>query len=114
MWGPMTLPTLRTVRRAAALVVVTAMVSVAGAAAFHASGTSNRYLGSMTTVALTRPFVGIASTPRGNGYWLAAADGGVFPFGDAKYYGSMGKHRLSAPIVGIATTPSGKGYRLVG
>jgi Cysteine-rich secretory protein family len=90
------------------------MVSVAGAAAFNASGASNRYLGSMTNAALNRPIVGIASTPTGNGYWLAAADGGVFTFGDAKYYGSMGMHRLSASIVGIAATPTGKGYRLVG
>ena len=70
------------------------MVSVAGAAAFHASGTSNRYLGSITNVALNRPIVGIASTPTGNGYWLAAADGGVFTFGDAHFYGSTGSHRL--------------------
>ncbi len=27
--------------------------------------------------------VGITSTPTGNGYWLVAADGGVFAFGDA-------------------------------
>jgi hypothetical protein len=109
----MTLPTLKTVRRAATLVIVTAMVCGAGAAAFRTGGT-NRYLGSMSNVALNRPIVGIASTPSGNGYWLAAADGGVFTFGDAKYYGSMGQHRLSAPIVGITTTHSGRGYRLVG
>ena len=29
--------------------------------------------------ALNAPLVGIAATPRGNGYWLLAADGGVFP-----------------------------------
>jgi hypothetical protein len=93
------------------LLVVTVMICLAGAAAFRARGT-NRYLGSQ--VALNRPIVGIASTPTGNGYWLAAADGGVFTFGDAKYFGSMGKRPLSAPIVGIAATRSGKGYRLVG
>ena len=31
----------------------------------------------------TRPSSGIASTPDGGGYWLVAADGGVFTFGDA-------------------------------
>jgi hypothetical protein len=29
-------------------------------------------------------------TPDGRGYWLFAADGGVFPFGDAPGYGSLG------------------------
>jgi hypothetical protein len=32
--------------------------------------------------------VGMAATPDGNGYWLAAADGGVFCFGDAPFHGS--------------------------
>src|ERR1700676_1387816 len=102
MWGPMTLPTLRNLRRAAALAVVMAMVCVAGAAAFRTSASSSRYLGSMTNVALNRPVVAIASTPTGNGYWLAAADGGVFTFGDAKYYGSVGNERPSAPHLGNA------------
>jgi cell wall-associated NlpC family hydrolase len=30
----------------------------------------------------------MASTPTGHGYWLVAADGGVFSFGDATYRGS--------------------------
>ena len=33
-----------------------------------------------------------ASTPDGRGYWLVAADGGIFAFGDAGFYGSGG-HR---------------------
>ena len=40
----------------------------------------------------TQPVVGMASTPDGGGYWLVAADGGVFSFGDAGFYGSMGGH----------------------
>ena len=36
------------------------------------------------------PFVDIAATPTGRGYWLAAADGGVFAFGDARFFGSLG------------------------
>ena len=47
------------------------------------------------------------------GYWSAAADGGVFAFGDAGFYGSMGGTRLAAPVVGMAPTPSGRGYWLV-
>lgn len=63
-------------------------------------------------VHLNAPIVGIAATPHGRGFWLAAADGGVFTFGDAHFYGSAGAIRLNAPIVGIARTPSGDGYWL--
>jgi hypothetical protein len=54
-----------------------------------------------------------ASTPDGRGYWLVAADGGIFTFGDAGYFGSTGGTRLNAPIVGMASTPDGRGYWLV-
>ena len=56
-----------------------------------------------------------ASTSRSvaDSYWLAAADGGVFAFGDASFYGSLGGDHLDAPIVGIAPTADGKGYWLV-
>ena len=37
---------------------------------------------------LNQPVVGMASN-RGNGYWLVAADGGLFSFGSAPFYGSM-------------------------
>jgi len=57
--------------------------------------------------------VGIASTPTGHGYWLVAADGGIFSFGDAQFYGSMGGKTLNQPAVGIAATPTGHGYWLV-
>ena len=49
----------------------------------------------------------------GNGYWLVAADGGVFSFGDARFYGSTGAIHLAAPVVGMAATPDGAGYWLV-
>lgn len=35
------------------------------------------------------PIVGMAATPTGEGYWLVAADGGVFAFGDAQFLGGM-------------------------
>ena len=60
-----------------------------------------------------QPIVGIASTPDGGGYWLVAADGGVFTFGDANFYGSAGAIHLSQPVVGMAATPDGRGYWLV-
>ncbi len=56
--------------------------------------------------------VGMAASPSGRGYWLAAADGGVFTYGDAAFHGSAGGLRLAAPVVGIAATPTGRGYRL--
>jgi arylsulfatase A-like enzyme len=47
------------------------------------------------------------------GYWLVAADGGVFPAGDAAFFGSTGAMRLNRPIVGMAATPTGQGYWMV-
>jgi beta-lactamase class A len=55
----------------------------------------------------------MASAPDGNGYWLVAADGGVFAFGDAAFHGSMGGQQLKQPIVGMASAPDGNGYWLV-
>ena len=57
--------------------------------------------------------VGIAASVLG-GYWLVAADGGVFSFGNAPFYGSMAGTRLNGPVVGIAATSNGMGYWLVG
>src|SRR5690242_7762657 len=105
----MTSSTLRTFRRATGLLVVTAMVCLAGAAVFRSSGT-NRDLGSVAS--LNEPLVSIAATRSGNGYWLAAADGGVFTFGDAHFFGSTGNMQLTRPIISITPTPSGKGYWL--
>ena len=49
----------------------------------------------------------------GPGYWLVAADGGVFSFGQAGFYGSTGAIHLAEPVVGMAATPDGAGYWLV-
>jgi hypothetical protein len=57
--------------------------------------------------------VGMAATPKGDGYWLVAADGGVRPFGSAVFHGSLAGHALAQPVVGMAASPSGKGYWLV-
>jgi putative peptidoglycan binding protein/L,D-transpeptidase-like protein len=62
---------------------------------------------------LNAPPVGMAPTPSGQGYWIAAADGGIFNYGDAGFFGSAGALPLNAPIVGIAATPDGRGYWLV-
>jgi hypothetical protein len=63
--------------------------------------------------ALTKPIVGMAATPDGQGYWLVASDGGIFTFGDATFDGSTGAIHLNRPIVGMAATPDGQGYWLV-
>jgi hypothetical protein len=71
------------------------------------------FYGSMGGKHLNAPVVGIAATSTGNGYWLAAADGGIFAFGNATFDGSMGTKHLNAPVVGIAATSDGGGYWLV-
>src|SRR5205807_1658542 len=65
------------------------------------------FYGSTGAMALSKPIVGMATTPSGAGYWLVASDGGIFSFGDATFYGSTGAIALRKPIVGMATTPSG-------
>ena len=37
------------------------------------------------------------------GYWLVAADGGIFTFGDAPFYGSTGFAPSNQPVVGMAS-----------
>ena len=81
--------------------------------------------GSAGSLKLNQPVVGMAATPyvpgvagapaspAGLGYWLVAADGGIFSYGDAVFYGSTGGMKLNKPIVGMAPTPDGKGYWLV-
>jgi hypothetical protein len=71
------------------------------------------FFGSTGAIALNQPMVGMASTSSGRGYWLVAADGGIFAFGDAAFHGSTGGVRLNQAIVGMASTPSGAGYWLV-
>ncbi len=69
-----------------------------------------------TTTATTALSITVAGPPvpppavSGSGYWLGAADGGIFAFGNAAFYGSMGGQPLNAPIVGLAAAPDAKGY----
>ena len=53
---------------------------------------------------LDAPIVGVATCKTG-GYFLAAADGGIFDYGGAPFLGSMGGRPLDAPVVGIAASP---------
>jgi len=58
---------------------------------------------------LNRPVVAVAATRSGLGYWLVAADGGVFSFGDARYAGSLPGIGVHDQAVAIAARP-GIGY----
>jgi hypothetical protein len=62
---------------------------------------------------LNAPVVGMAATSDGNGYWMVAADGGIFNYGNAAFFGSAGSIPLNKPIVGMAAMPGGGGYWLV-
>ncbi len=48
------------------------------------------------------------------GYRMAAADGGIFTFGDAGFFGTVETSCMNGGIVGMAPTPSGSGYWLAG
>jgi hypothetical protein len=69
--------------------------------------------GSLTGVNLAKPVVGIIPDRNTGGYWLVAADGGVFSF-NAPFYGSAVPLDPRAPIVGGATDLNSQGYWLVG
>jgi hypothetical protein len=57
--------------------------------------------------------VGMAAMPQGGGYWLAAADGSVFAFGNAQDFGSISGRAISRPVVAIVAGPGSGGYWLV-
>jgi hypothetical protein len=59
------------------------------------------------------PSVLLASQAAPQGYWLTAADGGIFNYGSAAFLGSAGSLHLSRPVVAMAPTPDGGGYWLV-
>jgi hypothetical protein len=106
----------RRIRPLAAISVV--LTAFAGAGSVTSSvvtapaATAATYVGSAARLVLRSPIVAMATTPTGRGYWLAARDGGIFAFGDARYRGAMGGRRLTKPIVGMAATPTGQGYWL--
>ena len=78
-----------------------AMVAAAGVtAALCLVGAVRATVGSRP---LNKPVVGMVATSTGKGYWMVAADGGVFTYGDAGFFGSMGGVALTAPMVGMST-----------
>jgi uncharacterized protein YkwD len=57
------------------------------------------------------PVVELARAPDGQGYWFAAADGVLLPFGSAPFRGTA-TPGPGAAVVGLAPTRSGQGYWL--
>ena len=70
------------------------------------------FQGSTGGIPLNKPVVGMAVDSTTGGYWLVAADGGIFTF-NAPFKGSAGGIHLNQPVVGMACTPDGQGYYLV-
>ncbi|MBC7763115.1 MAG: VCBS repeat-containing protein [Candidatus Saccharibacteria bacterium] len=71
----------------------------------------NRRTGNVNPPPLVQAPVDYCSSDA-QGYWMTAADGGVYSF-CKPFYGSTGGIRLNQPVVGMAPTPSGNGYWLV-
>ncbi len=77
------------------------------------SGPPANNFGDASGLRLNKPMVGMTPTANGQGYWLVAADGGIFAFGNALFYGSTGSLRLNRPVVGMSVSSNGAGYTLV-
>jgi hypothetical protein len=70
--------------------------------------------GSSAPRRLNAPIVGMVPSADGRGYFMVAADGGVFAFGDAKFAGSCpGIGGCSGAAVAVMPDASGNGYWLV-
>ncbi len=73
----------------------------------------NAPIGSSLSSVMVAMVADPVATTGHQGYWLAAADGGVFAQGSAPFLGSLGALHLNGPVVGMAATPDGGGYWLV-
>ena len=62
---------------------------------------------------LVDPVVGWPRDPATGGYWMVAADGGVFSFG-APFYGSRGGTGGTDRFFAVSATDGGRGYLLAG
>ena len=81
---------------------------LAGPDAVTAFGAASSVVSGTSLPGLNAPIVGITATPDGRGYWLVAADGGVFTFGDATFEGSdAGTTTQGASAVGLAARAGG-------
>jgi hypothetical protein len=63
---------------------------------------------------LNAPLVGMVPSADGHGYFMVAADGGVFAFGDAQFEGSCpGRGGCAGRVVSVVPDATGHGYWLV-
>jgi subtilisin family serine protease len=53
------------------------------------------------------------SPPNRSGYWMAAADGAIYAFGDARYHGGAPGSAPGRRVVDVEPTPTGQGYWIV-
>jgi hypothetical protein len=67
----------------------------------------------LSAVSVTERDATDVTSPNGRGYWIVAADGGVFTFGNARFRGSLGGSPVPRPITGVVPTESGRGYWLL-
>jgi hypothetical protein len=76
--------------------------------AVTAFGAASSVVPGASVPGLNAPIVGITATPDGDGYWLVAADGGVFTFGDAEFAGSDGGGAThGAAAIGLSARSGG-------
>ena len=68
------------------------------------------FQGSMGGKPLNAPVTSMTAAA-GGGYWLVAADGGVYSFGSATFQGSVGGAQLSQPFVSLVPASPTDGYR---
>ena len=89
-----------------------------GVFVFDPPGRSGGYYGSLPGIGVVpnKPIVGIVPTSDDKGYFLVAADGGVFSFGNAPFLGSLPRSHVvpNRPIAGIVAADTDRGYFLVG
>ena len=70
--------------------------------------------GSGALPALNAPIVGMVPSADSRGYFMVAADGGVFAFGDAQFEGSCpGRGGCTGSAVSVLPDATGRGYWLV-
>lgn len=69
------------------------------------------YYGSMEHRYPKKAFIGMASLPGSNGYWLVNSKGRVKAFGDARRHGDIAKKKAGA--IDIEATPTGSGYWII-
>ena len=72
------------------------------------------YLGDPALLGTNAPIVGMVPTASGDGYRMAASDGGVFAFGDARFEGSCpGIGGCRGAAVSVVPDATGNGYWVV-